>query len=142
MPSDRDLTGRRRLFGLIGVGLVALASLIVVPTPAEARGGIGVTVYGGYGGYYGHPHYYYRPRYHYFPPPYYYYPPPPPPPVVYVPVPAPAPQPAPTAAPPPVPTASQTNCREYETTMTIDGRPQKVTGTACLQPDGTWRIIR
>jgi len=33
-------------------------------------------------------------------------------------------------------------CREYQSTTTIDGRPQASYGTACLQPDGTWHIVR
>ena len=37
-------------------------------------------------------------------------------------------------------TADGTNCREYETTVVIDGKTEKATGTACRQPDGTWRI--
>ena len=32
-------------------------------------------------------------------------------------------------------------CREFEQTVTIDGRPQQSHGTACQQPDGTWRIV-
>ncbi|MBX7146854.1 MAG: hypothetical protein K1X44_06060 [Alphaproteobacteria bacterium] len=32
-------------------------------------------------------------------------------------------------------------CRDYETTVTIDGRPQKATGTACRQANGTWRVV-
>jgi hypothetical protein len=32
-------------------------------------------------------------------------------------------------------------CREYQTTTTIDGTPQQSHGTACLQPDGTWRLM-
>lgn len=123
--------------------LAAMALLMVPPEAAEARGGvsvgIGVGVHGG--GYYPYsPYYYHRPRY-YYPPPYYYYPPPPPPSVIYVPAPTPVPAP-PAATTNSVPTASQANCREYESTTTIDGRPQKIIGTACLQPDGTWRIIR
>jgi surface antigen len=34
------------------------------------------------------------------------------------------------------------NCREYQSTVTIDGRPQPTYGRACLQPDGTWRIVQ
>jgi surface antigen len=30
-------------------------------------------------------------------------------------------------------------CREYTTEAVIDGRKEIVTGTACRQPDGTWR---
>jgi surface antigen len=31
--------------------------------------------------------------------------------------------------------------REYQMTSTIGGVPQKNYGTACLQADGTWRIV-
>jgi len=94
------------------------------------------------------------------PPPYYYYPPPPvyppPPPTYYYPPPAgysspPAsysPPPAGSAPPPPVAaappapasTAGQ-QCRQYQSTSMINGTPQQTTGTACLQADGTWRIV-
>ena len=88
----------------------------------------------------------------YFPPPIVYAPPPayyvPPPPVVYYPQP-PAYYAAPPAAynaPPafsaaPAADAGQ-QCREYQSTAMINGQPQQTVGTACLQPDGTWRIIR
>lgn len=29
-------------------------------------------------------------------------------------------------------------CREYQTTGVIDGRRERLYGTACLQPDGSW----
>lgn len=32
-------------------------------------------------------------------------------------------------------------CREYRTTVTIDGRYETATGTACQQPDGTWKLV-
>ena len=32
-------------------------------------------------------------------------------------------------------------CRDYEQTVTIDGRYETATGTACRQPDGTWQIV-
>ena len=38
-------------------------------------------------------------------------------------------------------TASGTPCREYQTTVVIDGRPETANGTACRQSDGTWRIV-
>jgi len=38
-------------------------------------------------------------------------------------------------------TASGTYCREYQTTVLIDGKQERATGTACRQPDGTWRIV-
>jgi len=31
-------------------------------------------------------------------------------------------------------------CREYQQTVTIDGREQQAYGTACRQPDGNWKI--
>jgi len=33
-------------------------------------------------------------------------------------------------------------CREYTTTATIAGKQQQVYGTACRQPDGSWKIIK
>ena len=38
-------------------------------------------------------------------------------------------------------TAEGRNCREYETTIVVDGKTEKATGTACRQPDGTWRVV-
>lgn len=32
-------------------------------------------------------------------------------------------------------------CREYTSTVTIDGQLETITGTACRRPDGTWRTI-
>lgn len=32
-------------------------------------------------------------------------------------------------------------CREYQQTITIDGQTERAYGTACQQPDGTWRIV-
>ncbi len=34
---------------------------------------------------------------------------------------------------------AEPECREYQTTVTIDGKPQKAYGKACRQPDGTWK---
>jgi surface antigen len=31
-------------------------------------------------------------------------------------------------------------CREYQTTIIVDGRPETGRGTACRMPDGTWRV--
>lgn len=31
-------------------------------------------------------------------------------------------------------------CREYAQTVTIEGKSQKAYGTACRQPDGSWKI--
>lgn len=32
-------------------------------------------------------------------------------------------------------------CREYTTTVRIDGKPQQAWGTACRQPDGSWERV-
>ncbi len=32
-------------------------------------------------------------------------------------------------------------CREFQTEVTVDGRPENGFGTACRQEDGSWRII-
>ena len=37
--------------------------------------------------------------------------------------------------------ADGTCCRDCEQTVTIDGRCETATGTACRQPDGSWRIV-
>lgn len=33
-------------------------------------------------------------------------------------------------------------CREYQTVATINGEKQKMYGTACRQPDGSWKAVR
>ena len=37
--------------------------------------------------------------------------------------------------------ASGQYCREYQQSVTIDGQEQRSYGTACRQPDGSWRIV-
>lgn len=37
--------------------------------------------------------------------------------------------------------SSGDNCREYESTIYVDGREEVATGTACRQADGTWKIV-
>ena len=32
-------------------------------------------------------------------------------------------------------------CREYQTTVTVGGRDQEAYGTACQQPDGSWKVV-
>jgi surface antigen len=32
-------------------------------------------------------------------------------------------------------------CREYQTDVTVGGERQKAYGTACRQPDGSWKIM-
>ena len=38
-------------------------------------------------------------------------------------------------------TATGQPCREYVSTVTIDGQTEEVYGTACREPDGTWRFV-
>lgn len=33
-------------------------------------------------------------------------------------------------------------CREFTMNAEVGGRPEQVYGTACRQPDGSWRIVR
>jgi surface antigen len=37
--------------------------------------------------------------------------------------------------------ASGQYCREYQQTVTIDGQPHQSYGTACRQPDGSWKVM-
>ncbi len=32
-------------------------------------------------------------------------------------------------------------CREYQTTVNVGGQQQQAYGTACRQPDGSWKIV-
>lgn len=32
-------------------------------------------------------------------------------------------------------------CREYQQTVTVGGRTENAYGTACRQPDGSWRVV-
>jgi len=32
-------------------------------------------------------------------------------------------------------------CREYQQTITVGGRTEEAYGTACQQPDGSWKIV-
>jgi len=141
---------------LLGGAVLALASLALLPEPAAADSfsfsySTGKHYYGrpyyGRPYYYGHRHYYGPPRYayHYYGPRYYYPPPvvyyhPPPPPVVYVPVPR-GPAIAAQPASPVYQTPQGQYCREYQGTLNIGGQPQPSYGTACLQPDGTWKLM-
>jgi surface antigen len=38
-------------------------------------------------------------------------------------------------------TAEGSYCREFTQTVTIDGKKENSYGTACRQPDGSWRIV-
>ncbi len=34
-----------------------------------------------------------------------------------------------------------TSCRERQQSVTIDGKPERTYGTACRQPDGSWKVV-
>jgi surface antigen len=37
--------------------------------------------------------------------------------------------------------SGNTYCREYQQTVTIGGKPEQSYGTACRQPDGSWKTV-
>ena len=123
---------------------LALAVALLPAAPAHAywgrHGGVGIS-FGYYGGgpyypYYGPAYYPYYPSYYYAPAPVVYSPAPQ---VVYAQPQTTIIQPAPASV-----VGNQTSptfagpngqqCREYQSGST--------TGTACLQPDGTWRTVQ
>lgn len=148
------LFGLLRRCALPAVAAAAVAAPVgLAPSPAAADSVFFGFSSGGHGGRH-HRHHGWRhgPRHHHHsglalrysyiapPPAYYYYPPPRvvyvPPPVVY--------GPPPIAAAPASPvyqTPSGQYCREYQTSVMVGGRPQPSYGTACLQPDGVWRVV-
>lgn len=134
------------------------AGVLSVPAPARADS----FSFGYSSGYhsprhhrhYGHRHHHHRSYYSYrsyWGPPAYYAPPPrvivvqpppayysPPPPVVY------APTYGQLSAVPASPVYQAPNgqyCREYQSGVTVAGRAQPSYGTACLMPDGAWRVV-
>jgi len=130
----RDVTRRQDAVPARNLLALALGAVAVAPQPAEARVVVGIGV--------GIP--LYPPAY--YPPPYYpyYYPPPvvyapPPPPVVYAPPPEPSVVANPASAPYTAPNGQ--TCREYQSTAIVNGVQQPTHGTACLQADGSWRIV-
>ncbi|HWK44740.1 MAG TPA: hypothetical protein VNT30_08455 [Stellaceae bacterium] len=126
MTRDRVAKVGRRV--LLGTALIAglLASSVVGSTPASARAffsvGVGLPMVAPPPPYYYYPPEYYAPTYYYAPP-------------VYA-------APAPAYAPQPAAAVSHDYCREYQSTQVINGQPQNVVGTACRQPDGSWRIVQ
>ena len=38
-------------------------------------------------------------------------------------------------------TAEGQYCREFQQTVTIDGKTESAYGTACRQPDGSWKVV-
>lgn len=121
-------------------GLALLAAVLALGSAPASADSFGFSYYSG-PAYYHHPHHF---RPHYWrpgprvvflaPPPVVYAPPPP---VVYTPN-------APLNAYPasqPYRTSDGRYCREYQATIMVNGAPQQSYGTACLQPDGSWRVV-
>ena len=53
--------------------------------------------------------------------------------------------PGPIHSVPPPPPGSKPRfgaCREFDSTVIVDGQPRIARGYACPQPDGSWRIVR
>ncbi|HEY0834616.1 MAG TPA: hypothetical protein VGE72_11970 [Azospirillum sp.] len=128
------------------VSAAMLAGVLAASGSAQARGSVTVGI--GIGAVVP----FHRPHHHHYypPPPMILYPPPPPvlyapPPVVYAPPPpvvyAPVPGIAADPAGPPYATRGGRLCREYRTTIIIEGRPQPAHGTACQMADGSWQVV-
>lgn len=124
------------------LALIATAALLApagLSAPAQAHDHGRVSVGIGVGPFYPAPYAPPYPRYGYS---HYYYPPavvyPAPPPVIIAP-----PRVVYTQPPAliPAPNADSAQCREYQAKVMINGKPQNSYGTACRQPDGTWKII-
>lgn len=141
-------------FWLGVLGVAALGAFTLPAASAKADSFAFGYSSGSYPRHYNNRHYHHRQpgygvRYVYVaPPPAYYYPPPPPR-VVYV---TPPPPPVYYNAPPVAYQAqtlpggplagSQPQCREYQSTAVVNGQQVASYGTACLQADGSWRIVR
>ena len=39
------------------------------------------------------------------------------------------------------PLVTGATCREFKSTVNVDGKQEAVTGTACQQADGTWKVV-
>lgn len=135
----------RRSAALTALAVAAALSLSAIPSPAEAGRSY---VRGGWGGHHhGWPHggwhhgggsfvlglglgfstgVFAAPRAYGLPP------------VVY----APPPGMAATPTSPIYLAPSGQHCREFQSTGVVGGRPVPIYGTACLGPDGEWRVVR
>jgi hypothetical protein len=157
------VTSKLFRFGLGILGAVALGAFTLPAAPAKADN-FAFGYSSGYSPRHFHGHDHFRGHRDHFgagfvyvaPPPYYYYPPPPP--VYYAPPPRvvyvnPPPPPVYYSAPPVVYQAPQTlpggplaasqpQCREYQSTAVVNGQQVPSYGTACLQEDGSWQIVR
>ena len=129
------MSGRRSIirgFAALG-GAIAIAAALASPALAwdGHHGSHGYFSFSfGFPSYYYAPYPYYAPSYGYSP--YYAYPPsygygydP----SMYQPPPAQAEE------------QQQSYCREFQSTIVVEGRQQQAFGTACLQPDGSWQIV-
>lgn len=120
---------RAVIAGSLVLGAVGIA---LAPQPAAARISVGIGIglpllAPAYAAPVYYPPVYYPPAYAYAPA----YAPPPPASAYY----------APPQAYAPVPGSVASQCREYNSTTMIGGAPQQTVGTACLEPDGSWRIV-
>lgn len=133
--STRYIAARLMRTVLCGILVAAAVAMTAAQASAHGRGHVFFGFNAWAPSYYYPPPYYYPP--YYYPPAYYY-----PPPVVYAPAPAYGTvQPLPPPASPAYQDGSGQTCREYQTTVQVDGQWQPSYGTACLQPDGTWRVV-
>ncbi|KAB7738827.1 hypothetical protein F2P47_15430 [Parvibaculum sedimenti] len=128
------IVARKAKLALFAATALAAATLAVAP--ASAHGHVSVGIGFGFPLFAGPAWGYYDP-YYYAPPPVAYYPPP----VVY------APRPVyyrePIQAEPTSPVYRDSGgqyCREYQTTVRVGGHYENSYGTACQQPDGSWRV--
>ena len=140
---------RRSLAKPLLAGLALGLGVLAAAPSAQADVVVGVR-YGGWGWH--HPyyrrHFFFGPRIVFWGPPVYYGPPPyvygpPVGPPVYAPgygVPQQQPMTVnPTSAP--YRASNGLTCREFQTTITVGGQAQPAYGTACLQPDGSWKVV-
>jgi len=119
--------------------ILSAATAALLLTAAAASADSFVFRYG-HGPWHEHPRYHHERRVIVVPPPRVVYVAPPE--VIYMPAPQPAAAPvAATAASPVYQAADGRYCREYQATISVAGRLQQSFGTACLQPDGSWRIV-
>lgn len=49
---------------------------------------------------------------------------------------------APTPAPKPQAAPGKPYCREFQRKLAVGERPERAYGVACLQPDGSWKVVR
>jgi len=149
------VASRLLIFATLCAGVLLASS--TAPATARTRVSIGIGVgvplyhdgwrHGFYGhhGYYpyyrGYGHYWGYGSFGYYDDGYYGYPAP----VVVAPYPGVYPAPvysAPAYSPPVYGAGVPSYCREFRTTININGTLQPAWGTACLQPDGTWRFVQ